>query len=73
MLQRQMMPGICHCDSWNLFKKVPVTNLYSFVIIWSATTVIFQIWTNVARRNVTLTNITVTFEICAKMSQEACF
>ena len=40
------------------------------VKIGSVTAEIFPIWTNVARTNVTWTNVTLTVGICSKCSQE---
>ena len=45
----------------------------SFIKIGSVTAEIFLIWTNVARTNVTWTNVTLTVGICSKCSQEPTF
>ena len=41
--------------------------------IGSVTAEIFLIWTNVARRNVAWTNVTVTVDICERWFQEPTF
>ena len=47
-------------DDWHLLKMVLGTFHSSLVKIRSVTAEIFLIWTNVARTNVALTNVTVT-------------
>ena len=62
-----------YSDSWNLFKIVPRTYFSSLVKIGSVTAEIFLIWTNVARTNFALTNITVTVGLCERWSKEPTF
>ena len=54
----------CYFNSWNLFKIVTRIYLSSFVKIGSVTAYIFLIWTNVAKTNVSWTNVILTAGIC---------
>ena len=50
----------CHCDSWNMFIKVPGTYIENMVKIESVAAEILLIWINVARTNVAWTNVHLT-------------
>ena len=51
-------------NSWNMFKMVPGTYLWSLVEIGSVRSQILLIWTDITRTNIAWTDVIVTVEIC---------
>ena len=52
-------------NSWNMFKMVPGTYLWSLVEIGSVRSQILLIWTDITRTNIAWTDVIVTVEICS--------
>ena len=66
-LSAQILP--VQMSRWHLESKmVPESYLQSLVKIMSVSAEIFLIWTNVARTNITWTNVTVTVKICSRLA-----